>query len=212
MIGSKSTGFVNQAGKSDHDFAKPSQIVRETQVNQINPAQKSSILITKVPSKSKASVIEPVSDDDTTTPNPKPSKTAFRQMSLLQSAVLDDDTTTPKPSKPTFRQTLLLQSAVCDIDSTTPIQSGTIKTASIKPKQVSLEEHMALAKLVKELSEQIGKKKEPIESFIYNGKDLCIDIVGKTCSKWALRVARYLFTEEELEKNTLMVCLYLSNV
>jgi hypothetical protein len=31
---------------------------------------------------------------------------------------------------------------------------------------------MALAKLVKELSEQLGKKKEPIESFIYNGKDL----------------------------------------
>jgi hypothetical protein len=27
MIGSKSTGFVNQEGKSDHDFAKPSQIM-----------------------------------------------------------------------------------------------------------------------------------------------------------------------------------------
>ncbi len=73
-------------------------------------------------------------------------------------------------------------------------------------------EHMALAKLVKELSEQLGKKKEPNESFIYNGKDLCIDIVGKTYSKWGLRVARYLFTEEELEKNTLIVSLYLYNV
>ena len=178
-----------------------------------------------MPSELKASVTEPVSDDDTTTPKPshtafrqmsllqsavldddtttpKPSKTAFRQMSLLQSAVLDDDTTTPKPSKPTFRQTLLLQSAVSDGDTKTPKPSGT----------VSLEEHMALAKLVKELSEQLGKKKEPNESFIYNGKDLCIDIVGKTCSKWALRVARYLFTEEELEKNTLMVSLYLYNV
>jgi hypothetical protein len=39
-----------------------------------------------------------------------------------------------------------------------------------------------------------------------------VNIVGKTCSKWALRVARYLFTEEELEKNTLMVSLYLYNV
>jgi hypothetical protein len=123
-------------------------------------------------------------------------------MSILQSAVLDDDTTTPKPSKPTFRQTLLLQSAVSDGDTKTPKPSGT----------VSLEEPMALAKLVKELSEQLGKKKEPNESFIYNGKDLCIDIVGKTCSKWGLRVARYLFTEEELEKNTLIVSLYLYNV
>jgi hypothetical protein len=82
-------------------------------------------------------------------------------MSILQSAVLDDDTTTPKPSKPTFRQTLLLQSAVSDGDTKTPKPSGT----------VSLEEHMALAKLVKELSEQLGKKKEPNESFIYNAKD-----------------------------------------
>ncbi len=69
MIGSKSNGFVNQVGEPDHDLAKPSQIVHKMQVNQINPTPKSSISITKVPSKLKASVTEPVSDDDTTTSN-----------------------------------------------------------------------------------------------------------------------------------------------